>query len=299
MTPIQRFWIYQKTRFPLFKTVPLLLVFSAASVNVSALMAGRDLPDASHYVMAFILVFILFFQMRAADEWKDREIDQMYRPERPIPSGLVKLSSVLALAIGLMPFAVAAALAARLEVLGLLLLVWLWLMAMTLEFGVPAWLVKRPLIYLLSHMLIMPLIDLLLTGVEWTAYGAPAPALWLFLALSFVNGCVLELGRKTWSPDSERKGVETYSKLWGYRQSAIVWLVFVFCSGVLLTGVGWSLNLVWPMLVMALLGMLMSVIFAFQFVRSPTKNYEKRIDTMAGVWVLLCYATAGFLPLLM
>ncbi len=29
-------WIYQKERFPLFKTAPLLAVFSAASLSVSA-----------------------------------------------------------------------------------------------------------------------------------------------------------------------------------------------------------------------------------------------------------------------
>jgi hypothetical protein len=71
-------------------------------------------------------------------------------------------------------------------------------------------------LYLLSHMAIMPLIDLLLTGIEWLP-GRAASGLWMFLALSFVNGCVLEIGRKLWAPENEIAGVDTYSGLWGPR----------------------------------------------------------------------------------
>jgi len=199
MTPFQRFWTYQRERFPLFKTVSLLAVFSAASINISGLLAGRALPGAGAYAAAFLAVLIVFFQMRAADEWKDREIDRLYRPERAIPRGLVRLSTVLLIALALVPVALGAALRVGAVAVRFLLPVWLWLSAMTLEFGVPRWLVAHPMVYLVSHMAIMPLIDLFLTGIEWGGRGGPAPALWLFLALSFVNGCVLEIGRKTWA----------------------------------------------------------------------------------------------------
>jgi hypothetical protein len=97
-------------------------------------------------------------------------------------------------------------------VLWLLALVWAWLLAMSFEFGVPEWLKARPVVYLLSHMAIMPLIDLLLTGLEWVPGGGAAPGLGLFLALSFVNGCVLEIGRKLWAPENEIAGVDSYSR---------------------------------------------------------------------------------------
>ena len=41
---LRRLWIYQRERIPLLKTATLLAVFSAASVNVSALLAERPLP---------------------------------------------------------------------------------------------------------------------------------------------------------------------------------------------------------------------------------------------------------------
>jgi hypothetical protein len=57
------------------------------------------------------------------------------------------------------------------------------------------WLKARPFLYLVSHMLIMPLIDLFVTATEWlTRAGSPPAGLWLFLLLSFANGCVLEIG---------------------------------------------------------------------------------------------------------
>jgi hypothetical protein len=79
-------------------------------------------------------------------------------------------------------------------------------------------------------MAIMPLIDLLLTGIEWVPGGGAASGLWMFLALSFVNGCVLEIGRKLWAPENEIAGVDTYSGLWGPQRAAMIWSVTVILS---------------------------------------------------------------------
>jgi len=113
--------VYQAERFPLKKTVPLLAVFSAASITVSASLANRAL--------------LIFFQMRVCDEVKDGEDDKLYRPERPIPRGLISLQTVVLLGIGLIPVAIALALLWGNQLVVLLLLVWLWLFAMTFEFG--------------------------------------------------------------------------------------------------------------------------------------------------------------------
>ncbi|MEM9046445.1 MAG: manganese transporter permease, partial [Pseudomonadota bacterium] len=92
-----RLWTYQAERFPLGKTVPLLAIFSAASINVSAFLAGRELPGISAYLAAFLLALTIFFQMRVCDEVKDQKIDAAYRPDRPIPRGLVSLRLIVSL----------------------------------------------------------------------------------------------------------------------------------------------------------------------------------------------------------
>jgi 4-hydroxybenzoate polyprenyltransferase len=294
----RRLWIYQSERFPLVRTVPLMAVFSAASVNVSALFAGRPLPGPGAYATALALGLIIFFQMRAADEWKDREIDRRYRPERAVPRGLVSLQLILGIAIGLVPVGLLLAWVYQPALLLPLALVWGWLALMTAEFGVKDWLTARPVVYLVSHMAIMPLIDLLLTGVEWTSHDGPPHQLWLFLALSLVNGCVLEIGRKTWAPENEREGVESYSDLWGAGRSVMVWLGFVALAGVLLARVGAETSTLVPVATVAALGFVACAAIAMRFRSNPTIRNEKLVDAAAGLWVLVCYAAAGFLPLL-
>ncbi|MHA3979247.1 UbiA family prenyltransferase [Halovulum sp. GXIMD14794] len=296
MNPAQRLWVYQAERFPLPRTVPLLAVFSAASINVSALLAGRETPGLGAYMAGLALALILFFQMRAADEWKDREIDARYRPKRPVPRGLVSLRLVLGIAVALIPVGALIAWAVTPGLLWLLAVAWLWLALMTAEFGAADWLRARMVLYLVSHMAIMPLIDLLLTGIEWVVGGGPVPALWLFLALSFVNGCVLEIGRKTWAPEDEREGVESYSSLWGPRQAVAVWMGCVAVAAGLLALLGMALG-VGLLALVAVVGFGLCVILGLRFRAMPTGR-ARLLDAASGLWVLGCYAAAGFLPLL-
>lgn len=292
-----RLWVYQSERFPLKKTVPLLAVFSAASITVSANLAARPLPHISAYLIGFVLVFILFFQMRVCDEVKDHEDDLRYRPERPIPRGLITLRTVVVIGLALIPVATVLALLWGYQLIWLLVLTWVWLCAMTVEFGVPAWLKARPILYLLSHMAIMPLIDILLTGIEWLPSGAPHPALFFFIALSFTNGCVLELGRKLWAPENEITGVDTYSSLWGHRNATIVWFAFIGLSLLLLLGVGAATKANVLIAPLGIIGAAVCFLSGAKYLRNPSPDSEKRVDTVAGLWVFLCYASAGFAPL--
>lgn len=296
---LHRLWIYQGERIPLVKTSVLLAIFSAASINVSALLAGRDLPGWPTYLTAFLVSLIIFIQLRACDEYKDGPDDQRYRPERPIPRGLVSLKLILGIGFALVPAAVLVTLAYHPPLLILLALVWLWLGLMTAEFFVPDWLKVRPVLYMASHMAIMPLLDLFVTGTEWMpAQSGANPTLALFLLLSFANGCVLEIGRKIWAPDNERDGVETYSSAWGLPRAISVWIAMTGVSFLLLLGVGLSTG---HLLATGLPGLGMLIIVwwtAFSMRSTPDDTHQARLETMSGLWVFVCYAAAGFAPLL-
>lgn len=293
---LSRLWTYQAERFPLIQTVPLLGAFSAASVTASARLADRPLPGLEAYLTAFLIVMVFFWQMRALDEVKDADIDRRYRPERPIPRGLVSLKLILWLAgVAAVPAALAAY---QLSPLLLLLvgITWAWLALMSVEFFAPAFLHRSPALYLVSHMAIMPLIDLVLTGCEWVPFGAVPEGLWTFLLMSFANGCVIEFGRKIWAPENEREGVETYSSAWGIRRSltalgvvtAVAFFALVVCG----------IYLERP-LVTALCGLVILTPFAwtlFAFARDPNPSHQKRLETLSGVWVLACYLAAAFAP---
>lgn len=298
MTP-RTLWTYQRERFPLAKTAPLLAVFSAASIAVSAEMAGRDLPGVGAFLAGFVVALMLFFQMRVCDEWKDLDDDRRLRPDRPIPRGLISLGAVLTLGALSLPLTALAAAAWHPPTLWLLALVWVWLVAMTFEFGAPAWLKARPVLYLVSHMAIMPLIDLLLTGMEWMPAGAPAGGLVIFLALSFFSGCVLEIGRKLWAPEAEIAGVDSYSALWGPARAALVWSGCVVVSFALLMGVAVVTGALWITLALGGAMAVLCLAAATRYARAPTPAAQTRMDTLAGLWVFACYALAGFAPLIL
>lgn len=299
---LQRLWIYQRERFPLARTALLVAVFSAASINVSAHLANRPLPPWSAYAVAFVVALIFFFQLRVCDEIKDADEDRRYRPERPIPRGLVTLRLIVGLGIACVPLAFAAVVAVEPLLIAPLALVWLWMSLMTVEFFVPEWLRARPFLYLVSHMLIMPLIDLFVTACEWIRSGGPPAALWLFLVLSFLNGCVLEIGRKIFAPSQERPGVETYSVLLGPRTATLLWCAVVAVAFAFLLAVGLSLHAPRALLLIApigLAGLAACIISAWLFLRAPDAAAQKRIDTVSGLWVLICYGAAGFAPVVL
>jgi 4-hydroxybenzoate polyprenyltransferase len=295
---LARLWVYQRERFPLGKTALLLAVFAAASVTVSANLAHRAVPGPMTYLVAWAVALIVFFQMRASDEVKDFEDDARFRPERPIPRGLVSLRLIvgLALALGF----VAALLTASLDVwlLAPLAAVWIWLGLMNAEFFAPRWMKARPFLYLVSHMAIMPLIDLFLTATEWLPHGAPPPGLGWFLGLSFANGCVLEIGRKVWAPENERVGVETYSLLLGPRKAALIWVAALAAAFALLVGVGFAANAAALVAGLGALAFVVAVVAAGRFLSDPRPAAQARIETFAGLWVFVCYAAGGFAPLL-
>src|SRR5688572_5095071 len=88
---MNRWWVYQRERFPLLAHGPLIAAFSASAVSYSALLRGETRPAAVSYVVAFLVSLGSFVQLRIADEFKDADEDARHRPYRPVPRGLVKL----------------------------------------------------------------------------------------------------------------------------------------------------------------------------------------------------------------
>ena len=96
---------------------------------------------------------------------------------------------------------------------------------MTKEFFVSKWLKSHPIVYMLSHIAVMPVIDFYTTGLDWINAGEKDPeGLIFFLLVTFLNGLVIEIGRKIRAEEAEEHGVETYSFLWGVKKATVVWL---------------------------------------------------------------------------
>lgn len=290
-----RWWIYQQERFPLFQHGPLVAAFSSCAVAYSSMLTGTP-PTWQAFAVAFLTCLLFFLQLRIADEFKDAEEDASYRPYRPVPRGLVKLRE-----LG-MVFVLAAIIQLTLALLYsptlvlVLLVAWTYLALMSVEFFAREWLIARPITYLWTHMLIMPIVDFYATACHWIPSGErPLKGLSFFLAASFCNGLVIELGRKLRQPEGEETGVPTYSKLWGLQKAAWVWFACMFSTAVFATFAANLIHFTLP--VGATLSVLL--LWALKHVVASRNNPPKTFELIAGTWTLALYLTLGIIPLLL
>jgi 4-hydroxybenzoate polyprenyltransferase len=295
---MNRWWIYQKERFPVAAHGPLIAAFSASAVSYSALVRGGTRPAAVSYVVAFVVSFGSFLLLRIADEFKDAEEDARFRPYRPVPRGLVKLRELAWVGAGtaLLQLALAARIGWLLA--GLLAITWIYFLLMSKEFFARTWLKARPVVYLFSHMLIMPLVDWFATGCDWVraGEGMPAGLLW-FLGASFFNGVVIELGRKIRSPEQEEAGVETYSYLWGRPVAVGSWLAAMGATLGFASVAALRIGFATPVAVVMGGLWLGGAGLGFAFLRTERGKLAKGIETWSGVWSLALYLTLGVVPL--
>lgn len=294
-----RLWQYQKERFPVFKHGALIAAFSSSAVSMSALLRGQQaFPEPVAFAVGLVVLFGLFLQLRISDEFKDREEDARYRPERAVPRGLVSLRELAALGVVVAVLQVVVVTAYDPRLLVLLALAAGYMALMGAEFFVADWLKPRPFIYMVSHMVVMPLIDLFATACDWlVGTGTPPTGLFWFLVVSFFNGVIIEIGRKTWAPAQERPGVESYSSAWGRGKAVSVWLAAMLlgygCALVVAADIGF---LVPVALWLGGIGLAMAVV-GRRLVRAPDERIVAALENLSGLWVFSVYLVLGIVPM--
>lgn len=336
---LRRLRTYQAERFPLVVYVPLMGVaaFAAVSFSAAARIRGRSRPGIgpvqdpltdgadpafpwTAWAIGTLTLLVFFFFLRVLDEHKDAPDDARYRPELPVPRGLVTLRELRATA--LVALAAAIALNALLEpaLLVLMAVVLAWAGFMGREFFVPGWLRARPGWYLVSHMVVMPLIFFYATALDWLVAGAgPPPGTGAFLALAFFNGVVIEVGRKVRAPGEERAGVDSYTRAWGLGPATGLWLASVLAAatGLLLAVRGLAIPTAasagdgippgaasWlagaagvpaPALAAVVILAVLAAIPALLFLAGSARVRGRHLEAASALWVLGSYALVAAL----
>lgn len=170
---------------------------------------------------------------------------------------------------------------------------------MRVEFFIPNWLKKRQLLYVTSHMFIIPLVDLFASGIDWKLSGAGFHngLIWFFV-VSYFNGIVLEFGRKIKPPEHEEVGVVSYTSLFGLKGGVFAWLLMVFIT--LLSAIcaalyaGFDFVFIVPFLIL----FIVCTIPAALFLTSPSLKRAKGIELAAGIWTALMYLNLGAAPMI-
>jgi hypothetical protein len=297
-----RWWVYQKERFPVVVYAPIIAAFSFAAVGYSTLArASGSWPGWRQTAVAFATSLLFFFQLRLADEFKDFEDDLRYRPYRPVPRGLIKLRELAFVGAGCAGLQLLLALWLSTRLLPLLGIAWAYLLMMSKEFFVPSWLKRHALVYMLTHMVITPLIFLYASACDWIAagYARPPDGLVWMLAVAYFNGMVIEIGRKVRAPEDEERGVETYSFLWGRRNAVLAWLAAVTATAVVACVAGRDIHVTRLAAAILLPFLFASIAAGVAFLADSRTGRGKWIETISGLSALATYLSLGAVPVLL
>ncbi len=294
----RRFLIYQNERFPFLGHGLLVASFSFSAIAYSRICRGAEgFVELSTYLVGIATTISLFFLVRVFDEFKDAEDDAIHRRHLPIPRGLISFKELAVLGGIAVLFQLLLNAIYFPKMLIMYFIVMGYLCLMGKEFFIATWLKKHQLWYVVSHMLIIPLIDIYASGLDWILNDVPAPkGLLFFFAVSFMNGLVLEVGRKIRIPEKEE--FNTYSTLLGAAKAT--WLFL----GVLVTTLVLSLCASW-FAGYGVTGLLILIIFfivcaspAFLFLKTPTHTYSKMIEYASALWTIAMYLTLGGVPMI-
>jgi 4-hydroxybenzoate polyprenyltransferase len=296
----KRFLTYQKERYPFVVYFFLIGAFSFSAIAFSRISRGlTDFIELKAFGVCVFNTISLFFLLRILDEFKDKEDDAKYRTYLPVPRGLISLKELRV--IGIVTFSLQILITGFFypNMLFLLFVVFGYLFLMTKEFFVKKWLKTHQFWYIVSHMLIIPLVDVFASGFDWFLAGEKAPfGLLFFFIVSFLNGIVLEIGRKIKSPDKEEEGVLSYTYQLGTKKAAVFWLLILISTlvfAITATYFAGHGNYAYVSLVVVFL---LCLIPAVIFIKKQDAKSAKLIELSSAVWTFAMYLILGGIPML-
>ena len=322
---IKNFKIYLNERFPLGKNSIFVLIFTLSGYIYTGLLYNSKIinqifskeikvPMPWHKIVAlFIIIFMFFLQLRITDEFKDYEEDLKYRAYRPVQRGVVTLKALGKIGIATVIIQIILAYIIDFKIIYFMIIVWFYMFLMAKEFFIKEWLTKRILIYALSHVVIMIFITLVIVNATQYIVLGEAENIFKFVALqryrhnidialiplftlNYLNGIVLEIGRKTRRADEEEHGVQTYSKLWG-KKKAVVILSLLFAVEYFLVILGLSYTYEKYFLfsgLTLLIILIISIYFMIKFLKKDLSG--KIVESVSGLWIVFSSMGLGLLP---
>ena len=335
---IKNFKIYLNERFPLGKNSFFVLIFTLSGYIYTGLLYNSKIikPILSKEINRvpllwdkeigkvpmiwykllplFIIIFMFFFQLRITDEFKDYEEDLKYRSYRPVQRGIISLKALGKIGIATVIIQIIFAHVINPKIIYYMMLVWIYMFLMSKEFFIKKWLTKRILIYALSHVVIMIFITLVIVkGTEYILQNHFLETLYLSLekyeknifvgliplfALNYLNGIVLEIGRKTRRADEEEHGVQTYSKLWGRKKTVVILsLLFIIEYLLVILGLAHTYEKYFLFSRLTLLVILIvSIYFMIKFLKKDLSG--KIVEAVSGLWIIFSSICMGVLPYL-
>lgn len=287
-----RWRTYFAERFPPVQHGILIAAFCFGVQGHAAALDAAHWPlRLQTFLVAFATVFLLLLQLRILDEFKDYEEDCHWRPYRPVPRGLISLPELRRLWMLAAVIQVGLALALDFRLLAGLLAIWLYSALMGVEFFARSWLKAHPLIYMLSHIVIVPMMTLHVLACQRLELLLPGVV--TLLAASYFAFCVIEVGRKIRAPADEEEGVETYSVLWGRTRALVAWLGFMVLASASAVLAASELRSAPCLAGLLALVLLLALRQAWSFRTQSAPGSGERINRLSALWTLALFLGLG------
>jgi hypothetical protein len=292
---------YQKERFPILGHGVMIAAFSFSAIAYSRICRGAEgFVDWSTYFIGIFTTVTLFLLVRIFDEFKDQEDDAQYRSHLPVPRGLVTLEELkrIGIVVAVLQVAINAYFFPKMLIIYGIIIAYLLLMGK--EFFIAEWLKKHQFWYITSHMFIIPLVDIYASGLDWLLESVSAPqGLMFFFAVSYMNGIVLEIGRKIRTPEQEYEGVLTYTSMLGLKKAVWVWIAVLLVTLALSWAASHYAGYGTSGAIALGIAFVICSLPAFLFLKKPTPKLAKGIELTSALWTILMYLTLGGVPMLL
>jgi 4-hydroxybenzoate polyprenyltransferase len=298
---LRRFLIYQKERYPFVAYFFLIGAFSFSAIAYSRICRGlNEFVTIDKFVVCIINTISLFFLLRILDEFKDKEDDLKYRTYLPVPRGLISLKELKYIGIITLLLQLSITTIFFPKMLYLLAITFSYLFLMSKEFFVKKWLKKHQFWYVTSHMMIIPLVDVFASGFDWLLESQKAPiGLFFFFGVSFMNGIILEIGRKIKSPENEEFGVLSYTYQLGTKRAVVFWIILLFLTLILCSfATYYTGKSTYFYYFIFIVFFIICSIPAFLFLAKQNKKNAKLIEYSSALWTFATYLILGGIPML-
>lgn len=275
---MQAYKVFIKERLPVIPNFILAfgLMLSAAALTGES---ARLFPT----VFGALALFLFVSELRFMDEIKDVEKDIIANPDRPLPRGAIEQKQVGLLITGsgaLLCLFAAVSAAIFTPTSGALLgvsIIWLYLMYK--EFFVGDWLSSRPLLYAITHQIVIFPLCLFAVSLYEPA-AALEPAAFAFGALILSAFFSFEVGRKL--DPSSHEILKTY--LFQYGPKVVI--AFLICLQTLAAASAFLLGAFWWVAVPAIL-----ILISLPKLLSAPREFKKlegliSLNLIYIVWVL-------------
>ena len=140
---------------------------------------------------------------------------------------------------------------------------------------------------------------LILPGLTLFCLACSGEIRWEYLPFClacFLNGIVIEIGRKIRAPEDEIFGVETYSSIWTPKKASCLWGIAM--TSTLITAAYASIYIDFVGGLTLILGLFLCIglRIGFVYVKRLDRPSARWIDKWSGIWTMMLYLSLGIIP---